>query len=150
MMKKVLVVPSLIAAVLLPATASAKDQVLVCRGGPFRLIVNAKDKGPVLAAKFKKYSTANAFVKATSGVHKGKYPYHTLKPGRCAILDGKFAKKAETHFAYFAVKNGLGAYKRTALEKMLFGPAYLALAGGGGSFTTSCMQNAVKKYYKVK
>lgn len=215
MMKRVLLTALVAAAMLVPSTASAKDQVLVCRGGKFRLIVNAKDKGPVLAAKFKKYSTSKAFVKATSGAHKGKYPYHKLQTGQCAIIDGKFAKKAETHFAYkfkspvdlcstflfpkyqtkdvhldlkttkktsfqdkslllglsrndllfkmkvfvankgskhayFVVKDGLGAYKRTKPEKMLYGPAWIAVAGAGGGPSSSCMQDGVQKYFKVK
>ncbi|MBW2528620.1 MAG: hypothetical protein JRI23_30885 [Deltaproteobacteria bacterium] len=96
MKTNVLLAAVLALASLAPATALAQDKVLVCRGGKFRMLVNAKDKGPVLAWKFSKYSTSKSFVKNSAG----KYPYTSLKVGQCAILDGKFAATAETHAAY--------------------------------------------------
>lgn len=96
MMKRALSAAALAFAMLAPASASAQDELLVCRGGKFRMIVHAKDQGPEVAFKFGKYSTSKPFVKNSSG----KYPYDKLKVGRCAVLDRKLPTKAETHFLY--------------------------------------------------
>ncbi|RLB65115.1 MAG: hypothetical protein DRI90_02825 [Deltaproteobacteria bacterium] len=82
---------------LLPATASAKDSILVCRGGKFRMIVHATDKGPVLAANFKRYSNKGIpFVKDKNG----NYPYTKLSAGQCGLVDEALATTAEHHFVH--------------------------------------------------